>query len=411
MRAFKVLRSLLGIEKTLVRGFSVENGALVLQVTPAWQKPRCSGCGSKSVPIYDQHRGRSWRHLDWGGVEVVLRHDIRRVTCKACGIVVEKVPWADDVSGRFTRDFEDQVAFCAQRTDKTSVQKIFNIAWRTVGTIVERVVRRLRPKDPLANLAFIGVDELSYRKQHHYITLVTDHEKRQIVWGKEGKNAETLMAFFDELGAERCKEILVVTMDMSGAFIKAVRDRLPHAQIVFDRFHVQKLVSDALDQTRRDEWQLLRGTPRAASLKKLRWALLKSPWNLRPSESSKLTSLEKLNEPLYRAYLMKESFAEILDRQQIHVVEKKLEEWIEWAESSNLPRFVKVAQTIKHHLKDIVAYVRWKLSNGLIEGLNNKARLLTRRAYGFHSAAAVISMIQLCCTGLELDPIRKLLKL
>jgi transposase len=387
----------------------VAGDALEVAVRPSWRLPRCSGCG-RPRPGYDRHAERRWRHLDFGGVEVLLRYAPRRVDCPRCGVVVEKVPWSEAADSRFTTDFEDQVAYMAQRCDKTSIGCAFRIAWRTVGRIVERVVKRKRPDNPLAKLEYIGVDELSYRKQHHYVTLVTDHREQHIVWGKEGKSAETLLSFFEELGEEGCKHIKVVTMDMSQAFISAVKEAVPHAQIVFDRFHVQALVNTAVDETRRQEWQRLRslgGEEAARSIKHTRWALLKNPWNLTPTQHARLASLQQTNSPLYRAYLLKESFAGILDRLQPNVVKDKLRGWLSWASHSRLPAFVRVARTIRQHFEDIVAYVRWRLTNGIVEGLGNKARLATRRAYGFHSASAVIAMIMLCCTGLYLQPVIK----
>ena len=407
MRGTTVLRQLLGIDNAVVDGFGVEDGALVIHVHPTWQTPRCSGCVRKVDRLHDVHTARHWRHLNFGGVRVELVYDLRRINCRKCGVLVEKVPWAETPVARFTREFEDQVAYHAKEMSKTAVEKLMGIAWRTVGSIIARVVERMRPQDPLAGLTAIGVDELSYRKHHRYITLVTDHLKGVIVWGKEGKDAETLKAFFTELGEERCRQIEVVTMDMSGAFIKAVREALPHAQIVFDRFHVQQLASKALDETRREEWRRLHGTAEGELLKHLRWPLLKSSWNLRQDESNRIAELPKQNARLYRAYLLKEGLADILDGRQVNVVEKRLREWIGWAQRSQLEAFRRTAATIKEHLPNIVAYVRWKLTNGVVEGLNNKVRLLTRRAYGFHSAEAVIAMVKLCCTGLELNPITK----
>lgn len=407
MRAARILRLLLGIDNVVVDGFGVEGGALTLWVRPTWRTPRCSACGRKEDRVHDVHESRHWRHLDFGGVRVSLLYDLRRIKCRKCGVVVEKVPWSSCPVARFTEDFDEQVAYLAKEMSKTAVEHLMGIAWRTVGTIIERVVKRKRPGDALANLKAIGVDELSYRKYHHYITLVTDHEKGTVVWGKEGKDAETLKDFFRELGEERCQQIEVVTMDMSGAFIKAVREMLPHAQIVFDRFHVQQLASDALDETRRDESRELRGTPEGDALKHLRWALLKSNWNLQQEESARLAELPRQNARLYRGYMLKEGLAHILDGRQVNVVERKLREWIGWAQRSQLQAFRRVAATIKKHLQDILAYVTWNLTNGVVEGLNNKARLLTRRAYGFHSAEAVIAMIMLCCTGLQLDPVHK----
>lgn len=410
MRAARLLRLLLGMDNVVVESCSVDEGGLLLFVRPTWRTPRCSRCGRKEDGIHDVHAARRWRHLDFGGVRVELTYDVRRIRCRKCGVVVERVPWASTPVARFTQDFDDQVAYLAREMSKTAVEKLMGIAWRTVGTIIERVVTRLRPGDALANLTAIGVDELSYRKHHHYITLVTDHVTGKVVWGKAGKDAETLKAFFVELGPERCREIQVVTMDMSGAFIKAVREALPHAQIVFDRFHVQRLVSEALDETRRAEWQRLRGTAEGDALKNLRWPLLKSSWNLDQEETARVAELQNQNARLYRGYMLKEGLAHILDGRQVNVVTEKLKEWIAWAERSQLEAFRRVARTIKKHLLDIVAYVRWKLTNGVVEGLNAKARLLTRRAYGFHSAEAVIAMVMLCCTGLQIDPIRKKLR-
>ena len=132
-----------------------------------------------------------------------LRYGLRRVSCRACGVVAEAVPWCDSTTARFTTRFEEAVGFLVQRCDKTSVQETFSVAWVTVGQIVERVMQRHRPADPLDGLMAIGIDELSYRKGHKYVTTVTDQLSGQMVWAAAGKNAETLTAFFEELGEGR----------------------------------------------------------------------------------------------------------------------------------------------------------------------------------------------------------------
>ena len=171
---------------------------------------------------------------------------------------------------------------------------------------------------------------------------------------------------------------------------------------------MQKLVNEALDETRRAEWRRLRGmdAAEATTVKGLRWPLLKNPWNLTRTQAQRLSTLQRDNGRLYRAYLLKETFADILGRRQPKVVTAKLTEWLSWASRSRLPRFVKVARTIRTHLTDIVAYIRWGGTNGIVEGLHNKVRVITRRAFGFHSAAALIGMIMLCCTNIELPPPR-----
>jgi transposase len=204
-------------------------------------------------------------------------------------------------------------------------------------------------------------------------------------------------------------------MDMSAAYRKAVQEAVPHAQIVYDRYHVQALVNKAVDKTRREEWRRIREeygdkSEEAKAVKNLRWLLLKNPWNLTRKQKNRVSSLQQQNERVYRAYLLKEEFAAILDRRQPGVAETRMRQWLSWASRSRLPAFVKAARTIRKHLEDILAYIRWdRVSNGLPEGLNNKARLLTRRAYGFHSAEAAIAMIMLCCSGLQLQPVHKAL--
>lgn len=407
MRVTTVLKKLVGIEHLLVTGFEIEEGALVMDVRPTWRKPRCSCC-KRQRGGYDTLKVRRWRHLDFGGAQVWLRYALRRVWCPNGGVVAEQVPWCEVTTSRFTTRFEEAVGFLVQRCDKTSVQEMFTIAWRSVGQIVQRVVQRHQPGDRLDGLTAIGIDELSYRKGHKYVTTVTNHRTGQIVWAAEGKNAETVRCFFEQLGEQRCRAIEVVTMDMSEAYIAAVRQKVPQAQIVFDRFHVQKLVNTALDEARREEWQRLRELDKrqADKVKGLRWPLLKNPWKLTPTQSQRLSTLQKDNTRLYRAYLLKESFADILDRRQPNVVSSKLEDWIGWARRSRLPGFVRVARTIRKHLDDIVAYIRWGMTNGIVEGLNNKARVIERRAYGFHSATAFIAMIMLCCTNIWLSPPR-----
>ena len=407
MRMTTLLKKLLGIQHLLVTGFDIEQGALVIEVRPSWRTARCSGC-QRRRGRYDTLPARRWRHLDFGGVRVYLRYGLRRVSCRTCGVVAEAVPWCDVTTARFTTRFEEAVGFLVQRCDKTSVQEMFNVAWVTVGQIVERVRHRHRPDDPLEGLTALGIDELSYRKGHKYVTTVTDHLSGQIVWAAEGKNAETLRSFFDALGPARCAAIAVVTMDMSEAYITVVKQRVAHAQIVFDRFHVQKLVNEALDETRREEWRRLRGgaAKEAKTVKGLRWPLLKNPWNLTRTQARRLSTLQQDNGRLYRAYLLKETFADILSRRQPHVVTAKLADWLSWASRSRLPGFVKVARTIRRHLPDIVAYTRWGMTNGIVEGLNNKVRVITRRSFGFHSATALIALIMLCCTNIELHPPR-----
>jgi len=397
-------RNVLQLQQTVISEVGFEPDGLVVQVHPRWRIPRCSGCGRKVRSGYDC-RGRRWRHLDLGGMQLFLRYDLRRVRCKHCGVRVEKVPWAAPGSW-FTYDFEHRVAYLTQRTDKTTVVELMGIAWATVGDIAHRVIERLRPEDRLDGLKDIGVDELSVRRHHEYITCVVDHTGKRIVWAGEGKDSDALEAFFEQLGPERCAQIRVVTMDMSAAYSKAVTEACPQATQALDRFHVQRLAHDALDQVRRSEVNEVTDADEKRALKKTRWPLQKNPWNLTDFERQKLSDLQRANKRLYRAYLLKEALVGILDRRQVNVAQRKLEEWCAWAARSRLQPFVKLARTIRRAEDGILAYVRTGLSNGRSEALNGKIRTLTRRAYGFHHASSVIALIYLCCSGIRLRPKR-----
>lgn len=402
MRITTLLRRLIGVMPLYVKDVSFTDGDLVVDVCPANRQARCGHCGQKAS-CYDRAGERLWRHLSWGRVRVLLRYNPWRTNCKRCGVKVERVPWAAQGS-RFTYDAEEFIAYLAQITDKTTVQRLMRIAWRTVGVVVERVIERRLSPERLEGLKNIGIDEFSYRKHHKYLTTVVDHDRRQVVWVGHGKSGKTLHDFFDLLGAKDCAGIETVTMDMAQSYISAVENRLPKAQIVFDRFHVQKLATDALDEVRRSMVREAVDPDEEKIIKKTRWALLKNPWNLNSYQRLKLREVEKHNKKLFRGYLLKELLAQALDYRQPKRAKETLEDWLAWASRSRLKPFVKAARTIRKRKDDILAYIKLRLTNGLVEGLNNKIRVITRRAYGFHSPGPLISMIFLCCGGITLDP-------
>lgn len=403
MRATSLLRTLLDLKHTVVHAFEFTDEGAIFDVAPTTRNPRCGGCGREG-PGYDE-RARTWRHLDFAGMRVELRYTMRRVECATCGVTTELVPWAPHGSP-FTYDFEETVALLAQKTDKTTVRDLMRIAWETVGNIIERVVARVGPKDLLDGLTQIGIDEISYRRHHHYLTIVTDHVRGRVVWVSRGRNAETVREFFAALGEERSAKLEIVTMDLSGSYISAVTEKAPQAHLVFDRFHVQRLAHDALDEVRRAQARDLRGTEESKALKHSRWALQKNPWNLTQRESEKLVEVQRTNIPLYRAYLMKETLCDIFDHKQANVARRRLDEWIAWAQRSRLEPFCTLARTIGAHIDGIVEYVRTGLSNGRSEGMNSKVRTITKRSYGFSAPSSLTAYIYLCCTGIHLLPVR-----
>jgi transposase len=336
---------------------------------------------------------------------VYLRFELARVKCRRCGPTTQLVPWADHGAWH-TYDFEELVAYKAQGTDQTRVAKDMRISWSTVGKIVRRVVTRKLgdASELLDGLKHIGVDELSYRKGHEYVTVVVDHDRSCVVWVGEGKSSETLGRFFEALGKERSAALQVVSMDMSQGYKTALALHAPHAEIVFDRFHVQRLAHDALDQVRRSIMRDLKGTAEAQEIKGSRFALQRSDVNLTPRDHERLASVMETNTPLFRAWMLKTVLASILDGASVPTARAQLEAWMAWATRSKLAPFARVAKAIRAHLEGILAYIRTGFSNGRSEGINGKARVITRRAFGFHSATSLIAMLFLCCSRVPLAP-------
>jgi len=409
VRASSLLRQILGISGLVVRSFQFRDDVgLVCAVEPTARRSRCAACGRK-CPRYDRHASSLWRHLNAGCTRVFVEYAPWRVTCRRCGTGprVERLPWAT-AGSRFTYLFEDVVGWLVQHNDKTAVTALMGIAWRTVGRIVERVVARRRDAVDFRGLRAISIDELSWRKGHRYLTLVVDLDTQRVVWGMEGKTSEAAGAFFAEIGEDARAAIEHVAIDMSAAYRKAITEWLPHAKIVYDRFHVQQLVGDAVDEVRRIEWRSLQGTREGSTIKGLRYPLLKQPWMLSDDEASKLAELQVTNRRLFRAYLLKETICHIFRGLPTpRTAATKLAGWLDWASRSRLAPFVRVAQTIRSCLDGVLGYFETGFTTSPHEGMNNKARLATRQAYGFHSARAALAIIDLRCTGLHIPlPVR-----
>jgi len=371
----------------------------------------CSACGQVCRRVHDR-ASRRWRHLDLAGQRCQLEYELRRVRCPDCGVRVEAVPWAR-AGARHTRDFEDLVAFCAQQMAKTPICALLRIGWDTVGAIVERVVADHLDGDRLAGLVMIGVDEISYRKGQRYLTQVCDHQSGAIVWAKPGRNAQTLQAFFDQLG-ERRESIRAISIDMNGGYEKAIRERQAtderfDPEVCFDPFHVVQLAGRAVDEVRRTEWnaQGKSKTGHGRWVKSVRWSLLKAPAKQTVDQLAALHEVEHANRRLYRAFLLKEELRLLYHLDDPRLAPEHLKAWLAWASRSKLKPFVKLARTIRRHRDGILAAIRLGLSNSRLEALNSKVRLLSHRSFGFHGPRPLIALIYLCCTGLAIDlPLR-----
>lgn len=394
----KIWARLLGVDGgAVIEGieFDEEQDALVASVRPRKRRrARCGHCGRRA-PRYDRGEGRRrWRTLDLGTVMAFVEADAPRVSCPIHGPTVIQFPWARHGAGH-TRAFDDQVAWLAVHTSKTAVTELMRIAWRTVGAIVARVVAEARAAtDPFDGLERIGIDEISYKRGHRYLMVVVDHDSGRLVWAAPGRDAKTLEQFFDLLGEDRSKRIRLVSADGAEWIHDLVRARCQNATICLDAFHVVKWATEALDVTRRRVWNLARrmgATGLARGYKETRYALWKNPERLTARQQAKLAWIKRINQPLYRAYLLKEQLRAVFAIKGRRAVEL-LDAWLAWAQRSRLPEFVELGRRIRRHRAGIEAAVTHDLSNALVESTNTKLRLLTRQAYGFKNPDALIAL-------------------
>jgi len=306
-----------GVENsTVIDGveFEDQSESIVVSVRPRkGAKQRCGLC-QRRCPRYDHGEGRRrWRGPDLGLLRSFLEADAPRVTCRDHGVVVASVPWARH-GARHMRVFEDTVAWMATRTSKSTLEVLLRMAWRTVGAIVTRVVAEgVAARDPLEGLCRIGIDEISYKKGHRYITIVVDHDTGRLVWAAPGRDRKTLAAFFTALGESRCAAITHVSADAAQWIADEVAANCPNAVRCADSFHIVAWAGDALDQVRRDTWNAARKggmSVHARDLKGARYALWKNPENLTSRQQTKLAWVAKVNHQLYRAYLLKEQLRE-----------------------------------------------------------------------------------------------------
>jgi transposase len=404
VRVTTLLNRMIGLPGLWVKGFRFEGETLVLEIGRRFRLLTCSECGTRVSGRFEEH-SRRWRHVAVWGRTTLLEGAIRRLRCPTCVAVrTEEVPWARTGSA-FTRMFEDVVGFLTQQMNQTAVAKLADIAWLTVGSIAGRLVAKQLDEKRFEGVRRIGVDEISYRRHHKYLTVVVDHDRERVIWVGEGKSSEALGEFFTVFGQPRTQQLELISVDLSPAYLHAIRKWAPQAQVVHDRFHVARLGGDAVDEVRRQQMSRLPPLQRAR-LKGSRWALLKRPHHLNPAEQRKLSSIARFNEPIYRAHLLKESFLEIFTCDQRTEAEQRVEEWLSWATHSRLKPFVRLARTVRLHLAGILAFIESGLTNARLEGMNNKIRLLSHRAFGFHTAQPLMAMVYLCCSGIMLPQLQ-----
>ena len=405
MRSAKLWAGLLGVVKAVVEGvdFDEAEEAIVVSVRPRKAtKRRCGQCGQR-CPGYDQGEGRRrWRALDLGTIRAFLEADSPRVRCAEHGVVAAQVPWARHGAGH-TYAFDDTAAWLVTHCSKSAVRELLRIAWKTVGSIVTRVVADAEAgTDRFANLRRIGIDEISYKRGHRYLTVVVDHDSGVLLWAHPGRDQKTLCRFFDRLGDERCAAITLVSADAAEWIANVVAARCPNAELCLDPFHIVQWATKALDEVRREVWNAARRQGQKAVAKELkgaRYALWKNADDLTARQEAKLASIARTNQALYRAYLLKEQLRQVFALKGADGI-ALLDRWLKWARRCRIPAFVDLAKAITEHRPGIEAALMHGLSNARVESVNTKLRLLTRMAFGFRSPEALVALAMLDLGGL-----------
>lgn len=414
MRGVRVWGGLLGLGRVVVEGVRVgSEGEVIVSVRPVWrERGRCGVC-RRRCPGYDRGPGRRrWRALDLGTAVAFVEAESPRVCCGEHGVVVAHVPWARHGAGH-TRQFDETVAWLATRCSKTAVCELMRIAWRTVGSIIARVwVDVDALGDRLEGLRRIGIDEISYKRGHRYLTVVVCHDTGRLVWAAPGRDRATLRAFFDQLGPDRCRLITHVSADQADWIAEVLTERCPGAVQCADPFHIVKWATEALDEVRRDAWRDARrhgqtvskgrgrhqSSHHARALKHARYALWKNPENLTARQHAKLAWIATTDPRLYRGYLLKEGLRYAFAVKGQAGIDA-LDRWLSWARRCQIPAFVHLAKRITTARERIIATLEHGLSNALTESVNTKIRLITRIAFGFHSAHALIALAMLSLGG------------
>lgn len=367
---------------------------LTLWVRQAAPEPyyACGGCG---ISIRDVH---SWterrvRDLPWGIWQVWLVLDVHRVRCPRCGVRTERLPF---IAGKapYTTRLEAAIARDCEAAPVSRVAQAWHLPAETVRRLDKRMLRRWAAGRPRKPLRFLGVDEIYLGRRDKFLTIVSDLETGEPLWAGRDRKRETLDRFFAEaLPPARRRAVRAVCVDMWEPFTQSVRTHLPHARIVYDKFHVLRHVSDALDETRRAEFFRQGGAARALWRGK-RWLLLRAWGNLERDERHQLRELLALNRRLAKAHLLKEQLAHLWDYIYEGAAFRFLTAWVRALRWQRLPAFDKVAQLLSRHLHGILAYCHVKVPFGKVEAINGNIRAMLRRGRGYRDHEYLLLKVQ-----------------
>lgn len=352
--------------------------------------PICSKCGARSAG-YDTLRQRRFEFVPLWGLPVFFLYAMRRVECPTCGVIVESVPWALG-KRRLTTSYVWFLARWAQRLSWSEVACVFQTSWKTVFRAVEAAVAWGRERLDLTDLSAIGIDEVLWHRGHKYLTVVYEigQGRRRLLWLGRDREEGTLREFFDWLGPSRCAGLQFVCSDMWKPYLKVIAEKACQAVHVLDRFHIVSRMNKAIDEVRAKEAKDLKARGYEPVLTRSRWCLLKRPENLTQTQEVKLADLLRYNLKSIRAYLLKEDFQFFWTYTSPLWAARFLDRWCRAVMHSRIEPIKKIARSLRQHRLLILNWFRARglISTGAVEGLNNKLKVITRRAYGYRTFKA-----------------------
>lgn len=368
----------------------VEKGENLIEVTVVPRRNSqaiCSGCG-RPAPLYDRLKERRFEFIPLWGYRVFLVYLMRRVNCTDCGVKVEQVPWARGKQ-ELTDTYQQFLAHWAKKLSWKEVAVSFRTSWEKVFQAVETIVEWGLEHRDLCGVSAIGVDEIAWRKGHNYLTMVyqIDAGNTRLLWLGKERTVKTLLRFFRFFGKERSRELQYVCSDMWRPYLKVIEKKAGQALHILDRFHIVAKLNKAIDEVRAGEYRQMQKDGYEPLLKNSRWCLLKRWTNLTEKQEAKLNDLLQYNLRSVRAYLLKEDFDGFWEYVSPAWAEKFLDRWCTRVMRSRIEPMKKVARTIRNHKPLILNWFKAKkaFSSGVVEGLNNKAKVTTRISYGFRT--------------------------
>ena len=368
---------------------TTEGLALHVEIYPhARNRPRCSGCGRRGGH-YDTLGPRQFEFVPLWGLRVFFLYLMRRVRCRTCDAVrVEAVPWAEGKRS-VTTTYAWFLARWAKRLSWQEVATVFRTSWDEVFRSVAMAVAWGRDHLDLAGIESVGIDEIQWQHGHHYLTLVyqIDVGRKRLLWIGQERRVKTLLTFFRWFGQERTTALRFICSDLWKPYLKVVAKKAGHALHILDRFHIAQHMSTAIDQVRRAEVHDLRRRGRQPLLTKARWLLLKHRENQTREERTRLRDLVRHNLRAVRAMLLRETFEPFWEYRSVDWAGAFLDEWCVQVMRSRIEPMKKVARMLRRHRPLLLNWfrARGQISAAAVEGLNNKAKLTTRKAYGFRS--------------------------